>query len=379
MWRSCWLYSKSYWSFPIQLHSAEKRALHNNGGLGIRIWKIGITFMIGYFNIILQTFAVFAHISVGNPAKAFLSGFIVSFSVFNIIFGHLILKYAELVTTAINCLFVLEEQVKSIQNKNKAVLVADFVGLVLLAMTAVFGCIPYLATLSGPVHDIPFLTVEGNDFIRSVGVVVRKCVFFITVFEFCRTMCGLLLVIILCVKIIQGISVNLMSSVQKQYFRFGQYMNVYNGLIIINQHCRVFLCPAVALLIASGISVCVACNLITVKFRTDAIPFPFFYIFPGLAIFTPFMLNIVLPEGILCHELTKDLLFKWRSSVYSVWSKNSNRKYVVRRLRALRTFEFPVGIAGFNFFYIVRDTKIAIYTNIMDSTINAILSVPDMK
>jgi hypothetical protein len=52
---------------------------------------------------------------------------------------------------------------------------------------------------------------------------------------------------------------------------------------------------------------------------------------------------------------------------------------VVRRLRALRTLDFPVGIAGFDFFYIERDTKIAIYRNILDSTINAILSVPDVK
>jgi hypothetical protein len=64
--------------------------------------------------------------------------------------------------------------------------------------------------------------------------------------------------------------------------------------------------------------------------------------------------------------------------VCSMWSNPANRKYVVRRLKALRTLYFPVGIAGFNGFYIVRDTKISFYTNIIDNTINAVLSFPGM-
>jgi hypothetical protein len=96
-------------------------------------------------------------------------------------------------------------------------------------------------------------------------------------------------------------------------------------------------------------------------------------------VFAPIVINIVLPEAILCHEFTYDLLVEWRSSVHCVWSTRANRRYVVRRSKAMRTLDFPAGIGGFNFFYIVRDTKVAFYTNIMDSTINAILSVPDVK
>jgi hypothetical protein len=130
----------------------------------------------------------------------------------------------------------------------------------------------------------------------------RKMFAFIVLTEFCRTICLLLLAIIMCVKIIQKISVDLNSIVQRQYFRFCRYLNVYNGMIIKLQQCIAIISPAVALLIAIGLGICVSSHFVTLKVPTDAIPFPFFYIFPGLAVFTPAMINIILPQGILCHS-----------------------------------------------------------------------------
>jgi hypothetical protein len=235
-WRSCWLYStffQSYWTFPIQVNSSERRVEYNLSSPATRIWKICITYVIGYFNIILQIFAVIAHISVGDPVKAFLSSIDASFSVFNVLFGYLVLKHGDLGTTSFNFLIILEEHMQSIQSKKKEMLKGpDFIGRVLIFMTVIFGFVPYLVTLTVTIHDIPFLTANEIGILRTVGLVVRKCVFFVTVFEFCRTMCGLLLAMIMSVKIIQKITVDLIKSVQRQYFRFGQYVNVFNGLTI---------------------------------------------------------------------------------------------------------------------------------------------------
>jgi hypothetical protein len=56
--------------------------------------------------------------------------------------------------------------------------------------------------------------------------------------------------------------------------------------------------------------------------------------------------------------------------------KQTNKKFAVRQLKALRTIDILAGLGGFNFFYIIRDTEVAFYTSIMDNTINAVLFVP---
>jgi hypothetical protein len=381
MWRSVYLYSKffqSYWRFPLTISASERRVKYTTTNRDATIWKIGITYLFGFFNILIHLFAVFAYISVGDPATAFLCVLDVTITAMNIIFGYLVLGHGGLASSTMNHLFILEELMKTLQGKKERRSSRDRIGAASVAMTVILGCLPYLATLSVPLIDIPFLSAQKNVIFKTIEFLSRKMCIFILLNEFCRTICGMLLAIIICVKIVQQISVDLKSIVQKMYFRFGQYLNVYNGMIITLQQCIALIGPAIAFLMVTGLGICVFSNFVTLKFRTDAIPFPFFYIFPGLAVFTPAMINIVLPEGILCHELTNELIVKWRNSVYSVWSTKANRKYIVRRLKALRTLDCPVGIAGCNFFYIVRDTKVAFYTNIMDNTVNAVLSFPDV-
>jgi hypothetical protein len=328
---------------------------------------------------LLRSFYLFAYISVENLGTAFPCGLDVIISVMNIIFCYIILKHGEMVNISINFLITLEEHMKSLQSKKKPKSAPDLIGRALIATTVVFGILQDFATPAVPLIPIPFLSPKGNILPTTMEFILRRMLFLISGHEFCRTMCALLLRIILLVQIIKKISMDLKANLRKQYFRFSNYLNVYNGMIITLQQCTVFVSPAVAFLMSAGFGVCVCSNLVTLKFPTDAIPFPFFYIFPLLAVFAPIVINIVLPEAILCHELTNDLLVEWRSSVYCVWSTRANRRYVVRRLKAMTTLDFPVGIGGLNFFYIVRDTKVAFYTDIMDSTIFAILSVPDVK
>jgi hypothetical protein len=382
MWRACWLYSKffeTYWNMPITFNYSKRRINYEEKSTGARIWKIVITYMIGVSNILIHGFSVFAYIWVGDNVTAFLCGWDVILSIMNIVFCYLILKHGETVSLTLNFIITLEEHMACLQGKKKQNAAPDRIGRALIGTTVVLGFLPYFATLAVPLLPIPFISPGRNGLANTMEILFRRMLFFTMGHEFCRTMCALLVAIIVVVQIIKQISIDLKANVRKQYFRFSSYLNVYNGMIITIQQCTIFLSPAVAILMSAGFGFCVVSNLVTLKFRTDAIPFPFFYIFPLLAVFTPIVINIVLPEGILCHELTNDLLVKWRSSVYSVWSNRANRKYVVRRLKAVRTLDIPVGFGGFHFFYIVRDTKVAFYTNIMDSTVNAILSVPYVK
>jgi hypothetical protein len=381
MWRSAWLYSKlfqTYWNLPLIFNYSEKRTSFHTRSRGARIWKIGINYVLGYLNLFLYSFATFAFMSVGDSSAAFLCIVQVTIIAMNIVFGYLVLGHGDHVSYSLNQLINLEVTMKSLQCKKVKRSAPDRIGTVLLFMTVTLGLLPYLACLTVPVYGIPYLLVDVKGLTKTLEFLMRRAFIFIVLIEICRTTCGMLLAIIIAVKIIQQVSIDLRVMVQKQYYRFSQYINVYNGLIIILQQIIDFISPAIAGLMTAGFGFCVSSNFATLKVRPDTFPFPFFYIFPLLAICTPILINIALPEAILCHELTDSLLVKWRSSVYSMWSNPANRKYVVRRLKALRTLDFPVGIAGFNGFYIVRDTKISFYTNIIDNTINAVLSFPDM-
>jgi hypothetical protein len=381
MWRSAWLYSKffqTYWHLPVTFNYSEKRTNFDTRSRGARIWNIGINYMTGYFNLFLYSFATFAFMSVGDSSAAFLCILQQTIIAMNIVFGYLVLGHGEHISYSVNQLINLEVTIKSLRRKMVKRSAPDWIGTASLLMTVTLGCLPYLACLTVPIYNIPYFLVDVTGLTKTLEFLVRRVFIFIVLIEICRSTCGMLLAIIIAVKIIQQVSIDLSIMVKKQYYRFSQYIHVYNGLIIILQQSIDFLSPAIAVLMTAGFVICVSSNFATLKVRPDTFPFPFFYIFPLLAVFTPIIINIVLPEAILCYELTDSLLVKWRSSVYSVWSNPANRKYVVRRLKALRTLDFPVGIAGFNFFFIGRDTKISFYTNIIDSTINAVLSFPDL-
>jgi hypothetical protein len=381
MWRACWLYTKffeAYWNVPLTFVYADRRTTFDTGSRGAKIWKIWITYVFGCFILFLSSFATFAFASVGDYSAAFLCFLQAATSTMNIVFAYLVLVHGDRASSSINHLLTLELTMRSLQRKKLKTSALDRIGIALNIIVLILGCLPYLSFLTVPVYSIPYIFVDVKGVAKTIEFLVRRIFIFIVLIEICRTICGMLLAMIITVKIVQQISVDLRDMVQKQYYRFSQYINVYNGLIIILQQSIDFLGPAIAFLMTAGFGICVCSNFATLKVLPDTFPFPFFYIFPLLAIFTPLMISIVLPEGILCHELTDVLLVKWRSSVYSVWSNPSNRKYVVRRLRALRTLDVPVGIAGYNFFYIERDTKVSFYTSIMDNTVNAVLSYPDL-
>jgi hypothetical protein len=382
MWRACSLYTSLFdfcWKYPIAFSYSEKRTNFNTTSGGVRIWKVGIIHTLIYFDLLLHTFAALAYIAAGDFVSAFLCGIDVSVSFMNILFCYLVLLYGEQVSTSINYLITLEENVRLLTVKKKRNKKPDSLGRILIALTVALGCLPYVAFLGIPLPNIPFFTVEGNGLAKVTESFLRRILFFVTHFEFARVICVTLLGIIICVQIIKRISIELKETVQIRYFRFNQHLRVYNGLIITVQQSTDFLSPVVAYLMAAGFGICVTSNLITLKFRTDTIPFPFFYFFPVFSVIAPLVINFVLSEAILCHELTNDLLAKWRCSVNSMWSNKANRKYVARRLKALRTLDFPVGIAGFHCFHIVRETKVGFYASIVDNTINAVLSVPDVQ
>jgi hypothetical protein len=191
MWRAGWLYSKffeTYWNFPLTLICSERRTNYDDNSRGARIWKIGITYIIGYLHLLLRSFSLFAHISVEDLGTAFLCGFDVIISIMNILFCYIILRHGEMVNISINFLITLGGYMKYLQGKKKQKSAPNLIGTALIATTVEFGILPYFATLAVPLIPIPLLSPIGNDLATTMEVIFRRILFFISGHEFCRTM-----------------------------------------------------------------------------------------------------------------------------------------------------------------------------------------------
>jgi hypothetical protein len=170
MWRSVYLHSKffqSYWRFPIAISASEKRVKPCTTNRDATLSKVGITYLFGFFNILVHLFAVFAYIYVGDPASVFLCVLDVTFNALNIIFGYFAWEHGGIASSSVNHLLILEGLFKSLQGKKERRSAHDRLGAVLLAMTVILGSLPYLATLTVPLPDIPFVSVHQNGIFKT--------------------------------------------------------------------------------------------------------------------------------------------------------------------------------------------------------------------
>lgn len=129
---------------------------------------------------------------------------------------------------------------------------------------------------------------------------------------------------------------------------------------------------ASAWLMTVGLSCSVMFNFFTIGLHR-AIPFPLYLYFPSVAGMIPFVIDALLPVAINVYENGCKIKCGWERSIASFsWC---NKKWLRRRVRAVRPVRIYAGILGYNFFWLKRETKSTYYSTIVEVTIDALLSM----
>ncbi|OXA37131.1 hypothetical protein Fcan01_28090 [Folsomia candida] len=142
----------------------------------------------------------------------------------------------------------------------------------------------------------------------------------------------------------------------------------YIELTLVMQVCAGFSDASIAILMGLGLILCVLFNFVTLKLY-NIIPMPLYLYFPSVAIIIPFIIDTLLPLGIRVNEKTARLKTKWGKQL----DLCSDRKYLQRRLRAIKPLRFDCRVAGYNLLQLVKPTKAWFYMQIMNYTISALL------
>lgn len=132
----------------------------------------------------------------------------------------------------------------------------------------------------------------------------------------------------------------------------------------------------VALAMFIGFIVNVFFNYLTLKGH-DLFPMPLYLYFPTAALLIPYIIHHTLLPAIQIHERATASIEKYRVQISDPISPNSwRRKYLVKRIRAMRPFVIYGGLIDFRMYKIQRRTYIEFYFVIVDYTLNVLLSIP---
>jgi hypothetical protein len=101
---------------------------------------------------------------------------------------------------------------------------------------------------------------------------------------------------------------------------------------------------------------------------------PLFLLFPTVAVIVPILTHLELPDAIMIFEGTSKILRNWKflTSMYP----SSQRKYYLRKLKAIRPSRFHASLAGFNLYKLKHCTKSTYYFTTLKNTIDALVSIP---
>lgn len=148
----------------------------------------------------------------------------------------------------------------------------------------------------------------------------------------------------------------------------------YQHLAVALQHVTEFFATISAVLMMLGLVLSVLFNFMSVKLY-GLIPMPLCLFFPSVAVLIPFMFDTLLPFGIRINETSVELGVKWWRSLGVL----GDRKYLRKKLRAIRPLCCNCGVVGFIFFKFTNSIKIWFYEQICSYTITALLSDSGME
>jgi hypothetical protein len=304
----------------------------------------------------------------------------------NLAIPRMIILYGERAMSSLNQMVFIEKEVKADYPKLFVHKRWDIRGLLLCGAASFFGILPYLVIFI-PSRNVLSLTVNEflgteNQFLRLLVStscsVIWGMVKFTVIFETCRSLCGGLFMFILIIEVILQVVPDITRLGLKRGCRIMKYCEWYNRIVLCSLANQKGMANLISLLMGAGLILSVASNTVSIKLHS-VVPKPFYFLFPGIAVLILFSINSTLPRGIKVNLVSKELLRVWKNHVpYASNSGNGNlsRKYLVRKLIALREIMVYAGIEEFNLFSFSRELKLDYYNIIRGFTIDAILSLP---
>jgi hypothetical protein len=309
-------------------------------------------------------------------------------SITNLAIPRMIILYGERAMSSLNHMVCIEREVKADYPKLFVHKRWDIRGLLLCGAASFFGILPYFYLIFFPSRNVLSLTVNEflgteNQFLRLLVStscsVIWRMVKFTVLFETCRSICGGLLMFILIIEIILKVVPDVMRLGLKKGGRIRKYCEWYNRIVLCSIANQTGIANLISLLMGAGLILSVASNTVAIKLHS-VVPKPFYFVFPGVSVLILFMINFTLPRGIKVNLVSKELLRVWKNHVpYTSNRGNGNlsRRYLVRKLIALRQIMVYAGIEEFNLFSFSRELKLDYYNIIRGFTIDSILSLPE--
>jgi hypothetical protein len=122
----------------------------------------------------------------------------------------------------------------------------------------------------------------------------------------------------------------------------------------------------------------VVCNFGTLKLY-NIIPMPFYLFFPSVSILISVLCPIMMPMVVNIYENVNTLNVKWRQNCIHKDCSVFEMKYLKRKIKSIKVIRVCGGILEYTLYEMNNSTKARFLFEMINYTINAILSIPVNK
>jgi hypothetical protein len=271
----------------------------------------------------------------------------------------------------------------------------DPVGLILNLIARLFGFYPYFVVLFAVIlfpidvfsQLVNYSLLPGiilhNFYANRLYFIVRIPITLIFAIQVCRTLPFLVVsgtvacyLTLSCISHLERITRESMAFCK--YFQFkdkiSQIFSKYDELAIVLNIGQYYISSTCITAMSGVFIIDVVCNFVTLKLY-HVIPMPFYLYFPSVSVVLPILIMTLVPIIVNTYENGNDLRIKWGQNCIHHGSI-SEMKYLKRRLKGIRVVRVYGGILGYNLYVMNNSLKAAFLFEIINYTINALLSIP---
>jgi hypothetical protein len=401
VWEAFGLQFKIYnilYQFPLSWNHKDRKLVPFRHEKSVRLFPwyfIMLSVLVGGLgsSVCVLAYDLFTQKSFLNLLQILFSVIIASMAALSSTFALFLLFGRDLFSTVFNSLSQIETEVGLVKssrippNWRQQVLVSqvDPSGIAMVAMTAFFSVTPLAAPVvvyfdldpTFVTHDIilyivPSLTAYSQ-LIRFGCIIMRVCCIFVAAVEQCRLMTLMQTYGILFMKLLKNLLCWLYESSNTKWtpVKFEMLYSKYLRLTTITKLLDEALGPLVAWIMAASIIVYGGCGYASVALRS-VIQMPMYLFFPCGFVLGNLSNQVVLGAAIENHESSVGLLGIWKFKAAEI----SNKKYVVRKLRATSPLKLHAKMFGYSMYYLKQSTIVTLSNETTNHMINAILSFP---
>lgn len=262
------------------------------------------------------------------------------------------------------------------ESKNFAVF--DFTGTTLTIIVRIFTIYPYLFWILltifrlDPLHQISEHFISCTIFRTYILPILKFCELFALI-QTCRI--GSMFTIL--VSILGILFAHVLAKIGELSHRISMGRDQAKSVTMLYLHVEIILTllselsdVCLAVVLGFGILISVVFNFVTLKMYRF-VPMPLYLFFPMVSILIPVIIWTLLPQGINIYEASVMIRSRWeRLAIISL-----DKKYLTRRIQAVKSLQLYAGLAGFNFFRLQKSTKSTLFWYIASYTVTALLSI----